>query len=215
MSCLACCFQGHLKQFAVQKLLTHLKTHASLVPALRSMTAIEKSHREWMEQGRILSMQHALNDAACSLMDSPEPTIGLRSYDPRRLGYSILRHSVAQFERSKTSGGSPPLQNRDVLRSSGSMFFCTDLDGSGLQHAEAKISAFKNKFQQLSVERAFPESYQVKETTIQQRVKTALKDIVKVEESKRSGHRDESAELVQVPDKKALFLGLPLCIPRH
>jgi hypothetical protein len=38
----------------------------------------------------------------------------------------------------------------------------------------------------------------VKETIIQQRVKTALKDIVKIQESKRSGELDEGAELVQV-----------------
>ena len=38
----------------------------------------------------------------------------------------------------------------------------------------------------------------MRETAIQERVKTALKDIVKVEELKRSGQRDEHVELVQV-----------------
>jgi hypothetical protein len=80
------------------------------------------------------------------------------------------------------------------------MFCCTESDGGGLQHAEAKLAAFKSKFQQLSVERAFPECYQVKETAVQQRVKMALKDVVKVQESKRSGQLDEGAELVQVSD---------------
>ncbi len=164
------------------------------------MTAIELSHREWMEQGKILAAQRAYSqsDALRSSADSHEPTIDLRHYDPRRLGYSLSRHPVAQFERCKTSGGSPPLQHRDILRSSGSMFFCTDADGAGLPHAEAKLALFKKKYQELSMERAFPAHYEVKATSVQQRVRTALKDIVQVEESKRSGQRDEHGELIQV-----------------
>ncbi len=153
-----------------------------------------------MEQGKILASQRAFlqGDALRSTAGSLEPTVELRHYDPRRLGYSLSRHPAAQFERCKTSGGSPPLQHRDVLRSSGSMFFCTDADGAGLPHAEAKLALFKKKYQELSMERAFPAHYEVKATAIQQRVKTALKDIVQVEESKRSGQRDEDGELIQV-----------------
>jgi hypothetical protein len=164
------------------------------------MTAIEKSHRDWIEQGRILAAQHNFSkiDADRSLQASPEPTIDLRRYDPRRLGYSLTAHPTAQISRSRTSGGSPPLLHRDVLRSSGSLFSRTDADGCGLPHAESKIASFTRKYQQLSVERAFPEGYRVRETPIQERVKTALKDIVKTEELKRSGQPDEQAELVQV-----------------
>jgi hypothetical protein len=138
------------------------------------MTAIDKSHREWMEQGLILATQHvhSQSNADRSLGASPEPTVDLRSYDTRRLGYSVTRHPAALFERSRTSGGSPPLQHRDVLRSSGSMFCCTDTDGSGLQRAEAKLAAFKSKFQQLSVERAFPESHQVERAPFKSKSET-------------------------------------------
>ena len=186
------------------------------------MTAIEQSHRQWLEQGALLASEKKFiqsEAAARSCAPAHEPMVILRSYDTRRLGYSLSAHPAAQFDRAKTSGGSPPLQHRDVLRSSGSMFFCMDSDGSGLPHAEAKASipppppppctrthssphpqlaSFKKKYQELSLERAFPDKYAVRETAIQERVKTALKDIVKVEELKRSGQRDEHVELVQV-----------------
>ncbi len=87
--------------------------------------------------------------------------------------------------------------DRDVLRSSGSLFCSTDMDGSGLPHAEAKLAAFKHKYQELSVERAFPRKFEVRPTHIQQRVKIALKNVVNVEESKRSGEQ-EDGEVVQV-----------------
>ena len=153
-----------------------------------------------MEQGSILASQRnfAKIDADRSLQASPEPTIDLRRYDPRRLGYSLTAHPTAQLSRLRTSGGSPPLLHRDVLRSSSSLFSLTDAEGCGLPHAEAKIASFTRKYQQLSVERAFPEGYRVRETPVQERVKTALKDIVKTEELKRSGQADEQAQLVQV-----------------
>ncbi len=87
--------------------------------------------------------------------------------------------------------------DRDVLRCNGSLFCSTDTDGSGLPHVEAKLAAFKHKYQELSVERAFPRKFEVRPTHIQQRVKTALKSIVHVEESKRSGEQ-EDGEVVQV-----------------
>jgi hypothetical protein len=107
------------------------------------MTAIEQSHRQWLEQGALLASEKKFiqsEAAARSCAPAHEPTVTLRSYDTRRLGYSLSTHPAAQFDRAKTSGGSPPLQHRDVLRSSGSMFFCGDADGSGLPHAEAKAS---------------------------------------------------------------------------
>lgn len=165
------------------------------------MTTIELSHREWLQQGKILATQQRYLESNAAVHSSampPESSIDLRHYDTRRLGYSITRHPAAQLQRSRTSGGVSPLQHRDVLRSSGSMFFCTDSDASGLPHAEAKLAAFKNKYQQLSLQRAFPEQYEVRATPVQQRVKTALKDIVHVEESKRSGQRDGDGEVMQV-----------------
>ncbi len=107
------------------------------------MTAIEQSHRQWLEQGALLASEKKFiqsEAAARSCAPAHEPMVILRSYDTRRLGYSLSAHPAAQFDRAKTSGGSPPLQHRDVLRSSGSMFFCLDSDGSGLPHAEAKAS---------------------------------------------------------------------------
>jgi hypothetical protein len=107
------------------------------------MTAIEQSHRQWLEQGALLASEKKFiqsEAAARSCAPAHEPMVILRSYDTRRLGYSLSAHPAAQFDRAKTSGGSPPLQHRDVLRSSGSMFFCMDSDGSGLPHAEAKAS---------------------------------------------------------------------------
>jgi hypothetical protein len=165
------------------------------------MTAIELSHRQWMEQVSGLAAQNdylrseGVRSATTVL---PQPTVELRHYDTGRLGYSISRHPASQFHRCRTSGGSPPLQHRDVLRSSGSMFFCTDSEGGGLPHAEAKLASFSKKYRELCVERAFPDKFEVRSTSIQQRVKTALKDIVEVEEAKRSGQRDEHGELIQV-----------------
>lgn len=163
------------------------------------MTAIAQSHRDWIEAGKLIESERLFlqKSAAGSPALSPQPTIELRHYDPRRLGYSLTRHPAAEFSRSRTSGGSPPLLDRDVLRSSGSLFCSTDTDGSGLSHAEAKLAAFKHKYQELSVERAFPRKFEVRPTHIQQRVKTALKNIVHVEESKRSGEQ-EDGEVVQV-----------------
>jgi len=183
------------------------------------MTAIELSHRQWLEQGALLASEKKFLQsevAARGRAPSHEPTIALRHYEEGRLGYSLTQHPAAQFERSKTSGGSPPLQRRDVLRSNGSMFFCTEADGSGLPHAEAKLASFKKKYEQLSLERAFPDKYAVRETRIQERVKTALKEIVHVEESKRNGQREEHVELMQVcshttqPPAAAHWLSLPL-----
>ena len=179
--------------------LLHLR--ASLQPAHDGMTAIELSHRQWLEQGVLLASEKKFLQsevAARGRAPSHEPTIALRHYEEGRLGYSLTQHPAAQFERSKTSGGSPPLQRRDVLRSNGSMFFCTEADGSGLPHAEAKLASFKKKYEQLSLERAFPDKYAVRETRIQERVKTALREIVHVEESKRNGQREENVELMQV-----------------
>ena len=98
--------------------------------------------------------------------------------------------------------------DRDVLRSSGSLFCSTDIDGSGLPHAEAKLAVFKHKYQELSVERAFPRKFEVRPTHIQQRVKTALKSIVHVEESKRSGEQ-EDGEVVQVARAAPLHTHTP------
>ena len=163
------------------------------------MTAIAQSHRDWIEAGKLIESERLFlqKSAAGSPALSPQPTIELRHYDPRRLGYSLTRHPAAEFSRSRTSGGSPPLLDRDVLRSSGSLFCSTDTDGSGLPHAEAKLAAFKHKYQELSVERAFPRKFEVRPTHIQQRVKIALKNVVNVEESKRSGEQ-EDGEVVQV-----------------
>ena len=174
------------------------------------MTAIELSHRQWMEQVSGLAAQNdylrseGVRSATTVL---PQPTVELRHYDTGRLGYSISRHPASQFHRCRTSGGSPPLQHRDVLRSSGSMFFCTDSEGCGLPHAEAKLASFSKKYRELCVERAFPDKFEVRSTSIQQRVKTALKDIVEVEEAKRSGQRDEHGELIQVRWLPALAHG--------
>ncbi len=113
------------------------------------MTTIELSHREWLQQGKILATQQRYLESDAAAHSSalpPESSIDLRHYDTRRLGYSITRHPAAQLERSRTSGGVSPLQPRDVLRSSGSMFFCTESDASGLPHAEAKLAAFKHKY---------------------------------------------------------------------
>lgn len=101
-----------------------------------------------MEQGSIIASQRnfAKIDADRSLQALPEPTIDLRRYDPRRLGYSLTAHPTAQLSRSRTSGGSPPLLHRDVLRSSSSLFSVTDADGCGLPHAEAKIASFTRKY---------------------------------------------------------------------
>ncbi len=60
------------------------------------------------------------------------------------------------------------------------------------------------RYQQLTLQRAFPEQYEVRATSVQQRVKTALKDIVHVEESKRGGQRDEVGEVMQVVSRAAV-----------
>ena len=174
------------------------------------MTTIELSHREWLQQGKILATQQRYLESDAAVHSSampPESSIDLRHYDTNRLGYSVTRHPAAQLERSRTSGGVSPLQPRDVLRSSGSMFFCTDSEGGGLPHAEAKLASFSKKYRELCVERAFPEKFEVRTTSIQQRVKTALRDIVEVEEAKRSGQRDEHSELIQVRSLPALAHG--------
>ena len=113
------------------------------------MTAIAQSHKDWIEAGKLIASERLFlqKDAAGSPTLSPQPTVVLRHYDPRRLGYSLTRHPAAEFQRSRTSGGSPPLLGHDVLRSNGSLFSCTDADVCGLPHAEAKLASFKHKYQ--------------------------------------------------------------------
>jgi hypothetical protein len=164
------------------------------------MTAIEISLRDWLQQGALLASQYndSRGNSAANCESAAAQTVDLRRYDPGRLGYALTRCPASQFERTRTSGGSPPFLQRDVLRSSGSIFFSTAAEASGLPHAEAKLAFFKNKYRELSVARAYPERCEIRATPIQERVKTALKGIVKAEELKRSGQLDEDGELVQV-----------------